>query len=152
MIDGRPGALPPAGRLAAVDIGERRIGLAISDPSQTLAQPLATVIRRPGKRFPYTRVQPHLVDVAGVVVGLPLTPEGTDGPAAAEAREVARTLTQRFSLAVELWDERFTTARALRAAREAGTRLRGRKEVTDRLAAAVLLQHYLDTRRAGAGA
>ena len=140
------------GRLLAVDWGERRIGLALSDESQTLAQPLTTLTRRAGKRFPMRRLLALLEEhaVIGVVVGLPLAPEGTEGEAARQARELAREIARRADRPVELWDERFTTARALGAVREMGGTTRGRKEDVDALAATMLLQHYLDARRGGA--
>ena len=140
------------GRLLAVDWGERRIGLALSDESQTLAQPLTTLTRRAGKRFPMRRLLALLEEhaVIGVVVGLPLAPEGTEGEAARQARELAREIARRADRPVELWDERFTTARALGAVREMGGTTRGRKEDVDALAATLLLQHYLDARRGGA--
>jgi len=136
----------------AVDWGERRIGLALSDESQTLAQPLTTLTRRAGKRFPMRRLLALLEEhaVIGVVVGLPLAPEGTEGEAARQARELAREIARRADRPVELWDERFTTARALGAVREMGGTTRGRKEDVDALAATLLLQHYLDARRGGA--
>ena len=139
------------GRLLAVDWGERRIGLALSDESQTLAQPLTTLTRRAGKRFPMRRLLALLEEhaVIGVVVGLPLAPEGTEGEAARQARELAREIARRADRPVELWDERFTTARALGAVREMGGTTRGRKEDVDALAATLLLQHYLDARRGG---
>jgi putative Holliday junction resolvase len=83
----------------------------------------------------------------GVLVGLPLTGEGEEGESAAAAREMAQTIGKRTGLPLELWDERLTTARALAAIREQGGSTRGRREDVDSLAAAVLLQHYLDTRR-----
>ncbi len=140
------------GRLLAVDWGERRIGLALSDESQTLAQPLTTLTRRAGKRFPMRRLLALLEEhaVIGVVVGLPLAPEGTEGEAARQARELAREIARRADRPVELWDERFTTARALGAVREMGGTTRGRKEDVDALAATLLLQHYLDARRGSA--
>ena len=140
------------GRLLAVDWGERRIGLALSDESQNLAQPLTTLTRRAGKRFPMRRLLALLEEhaVIGVVVGLPLAPEGTEGEAARQARELAREIARRADRPVELWDERFTTARALGAVREMGGTTRGRKEDVDALAATLLLQHYLDARRGGA--
>ena len=140
------------GRLLAVDWGERRIGLALSDESQTLAQPLTTLTRRAGKRFPMRRLLALLEEhaVIGVVVGLPLAPEGTEGEAARQARELAREIARRADRPVELWDERFTTARALGAVREMGGTTRGRKEDVGALAATLLLQHYLDARRGGA--
>jgi putative Holliday junction resolvase len=83
----------------------------------------------------------------GVVVGLPLSPEGTEGDSAIAAREMATTVARRTSLPLELWDERMSTARALAAIREQGGSTRGRKADVDALAAAVLLQHFLDARR-----
>jgi putative Holliday junction resolvase len=143
--------IPAAGRILAIDWGEVRIGLALSDESQLLASPLETLTRRAGKRFPMPRFLALIAEHApvGVVVGLPLTPAGEEGPSAAAARELADRVAARTSLPVELWDERMTTARALAAIREQGGTTRGRKGDVDTLAAAVLLQHYLDARRGG---
>jgi putative Holliday junction resolvase len=85
----------------------------------------------------------------GVVVGLPLSAEGDESAASAQARELAELIARRTGLPVELYDERLTTARALGAIREQGGSTRGRKEEVDALAAAVLLQTYLDARRGG---
>jgi putative Holliday junction resolvase len=143
--------IPPRGRVLGVDWGEIRIGLALSDETQTLASPLETLVRRRGKRFPMSR----LLDVVaahepvGVVVGLPLTPAGDEGPSAAESRTLAAAVSDRTELPVELWDERLSTTRALRLVREQEGSTRGRKEDVDALAAAVLLQGFLDARRAG---
>ena len=144
--------MPPQGRLLAVDWGERRIGLALSDESRTLAQPLTTLTRRVGKRFPMRQLLALLDEhaVTGVVVGLPLAPDGSEGDAAREARGLAADIARRAGRPVDVWDERLTTARALRAVRELGGSTRGRKNDVDALAAAVLLQHYLDARRGGA--
>ena len=141
-----------AGRLLAVDWGERRIGLALSDESQTLAQPLTTLTRRAGKRFPMRQLLALLEEhaVGGVIVGLPLAPDGSEGTAASQARALAQDIGRRSGRPVELWDERLTTARALGAVREMGGTTRGRKDDVDALAAALLLQHYLDARRGGA--
>jgi len=145
--------LPASGRLLAVDWGEIRFGLALSDETQTIATPLATLTRRAGKRFPL----PAFLELVaahrpvGLVVGLPLTPEGAEGPAALKARELARRLGGRTYLPVELVDERVTTARAHAAIREQGGSTRGRREDVDALAAAVLLQHFLETRRHARG-
>jgi len=141
-----------AGRLLGVDWGERRIGLALSDETRTLAQPLTTLTRRSGKRFPMraflTLLEQHAV--TGVVVGLPLDQEGAEADAAAAARALAADIAQHSGQPVELWDERLTTARALRAVRAMGGSTRGRKDDVDALAAALLLQHYLDAKRGGA--
>ena len=141
--------LPASGRILAVDWGEVRIGLALSDESQSIATPLETLARRPGKRFPMPRflslVEAHAP--VGLLVGLPLTGEGDEGPSAAAARELADTLAARTALPLVLWDERMSTARALGLIREQGGSTRGRKGDVDALAAAVLLQHFLDSRR-----
>jgi putative pre-16S rRNA nuclease len=141
--------LPTEGRLIAVDWGEIRIGLALSDDSQVLATPLGTLVRRSGKRFP---MPPFLALVekhapVGVVVGLPLTSEGREETSAAAARALAESIARRTGLPHELWDERMSTARALAAIREQGGHTRGRRAEVDALAAAVLLQHFLDARR-----
>jgi putative holliday junction resolvase len=139
----------PAGRLLAVDWGERRIGLALSDETQTLAQPLATLTRRTGKRFPMQPLLQHLErhSVVGIVVGLPLDESGGEGEPARAARQLAAAIERRSGRPVTLWDERFTTARVRQAVREMGGRTKGRAADVDALAATVLLQHYLDGRR-----
>lgn len=144
-----PSPLPFAGRLLAVDWGEVRIGLAMSDESQMLASPLDTLVRRAGKRLPVARVLELVSEYApvGVVVGLPLTGEGDEGDSAAAAREMGDVIARRTGLPLEMWDERMSTARALGAIREQGGSTRGRKGDVDALAAAVLLQHFLDARR-----
>ncbi len=139
------------GRLLAVDWGERRIGLALSDETQTLAQPLATLTRRAGKRFPMAQLlaQINRHQVVGIVVGLPLNEDGAEGDAAHTARDLADDIKRRVGTTREviLWDERMTTARVLAAVREMGGSTRGRKADLDAMAAALLLQHYLDTRK-----
>jgi putative holliday junction resolvase len=132
-----------------VDWGEVRIGLALSDESQVLATPLETLRRRPGKRFPMPRFLEltALHQPVGLLVGLPLSGEGEEAESAAAAREMAETLKRRSGLPMELWDERMSTARALGAIQEQGGTTRGRKGDVDALAAAVLLQHFLDARR-----
>lgn len=143
------GMIPTVGRILALDWGEVRIGLAISDETQTLATPLQTLRRRAGKRFP----MPRFLELAaeyepiGLLVGLPLSSEGSESESAAAAREMAAALARRTTLPLELWDERMSTARALAAIREQGGSIRGRKADVDALAAAVVLQHFLDARR-----
>jgi putative Holliday junction resolvase len=141
--------LPLSGRLLGLDPGELRFGVALSDETQSLASPLGTLTRRAGKRFP----MPGLVawceahHPVGIVVGLPLTAEGEEGPAASAARELAQLVGRRTGLPTELVDERMTTAQALARIREQGGSVRGRREDVDALAAAVLLQGFLDARR-----
>jgi putative Holliday junction resolvase len=143
--------IPDEGRVLSVDWGARRIGIALSDETQLLATPLETLTRRAGKRFPMPAFL-ELIAVSrpvGVVVGLPLTLDGTESESAVAAREVADLIAQRTGLPVALWDERMSSARALGAIREVGGSTRGRREDVDALAASVLLQHWLDARRAG---
>ncbi|HKA58894.1 MAG TPA: Holliday junction resolvase RuvX [Gemmatimonadales bacterium] len=141
------------GRLLAVDWGERRIGLALSDEMQVLAQPLSTLTRRAGKRFPMSQfvdlVKRH--HVTGIIVGLPLDESGAEGDAAHAAKALADDIKRRVrDVEVTMWDERMTTARVLAAVREMGGSTRGRKADLDAMAAALLLQHYLDTKRGSA--
>jgi putative Holliday junction resolvase len=144
-----PMSLPSSGRLLAVDWGEIRFGLALSDESQTLATPLETLVRRPGKRFP----MPRFLEIVGahapvgIVVGLPLESTGAEGKSATAARQVANAIARRSGLPLELWDERMSTARALAAIQEQGGSTRGRRSEVDALAAAVMLQSFLDARR-----
>jgi len=141
--------IPTTGRVLALDWGERRIGIALSDELQLFSSPLATVTRRGGKRFPMPVLLGHVEahHPVGIVVGLPLTLEGDEGEAAAFARQLGTLMEQRSHLPVAYWDERMSTARALRAIKELGGSTRGRKEDVDALAASVLLQGFLDSRR-----
>jgi putative Holliday junction resolvase len=142
--------IPRSGRVLGVDWGAVRIGIAASDETQLLASPLDTLTRRAGKRFPMPPFLALLAtkDPVGIVVGLPLSPEGGEAESTTAARELALLLGTRTGLPVELWDERMSTARALAAIREQGGSTRGRREDVDALAASVLLQHWLDVRRA----
>jgi putative holliday junction resolvase len=133
------------GRWLAIDWGERRIGLALSDPSGMIATPAGVIVRRPGKRAPIAELvrRVEALEARGIVMGLPLDGEGEDTPRATECRRVAAELARRTSLPVTLLDERFTTSAALRGVREAGGRTIDRKADIDALAAAVLLQQAL---------
>ncbi len=139
------GAGVPRGRLLAVDYGERRVGLAVSDPLGMIASPLGVVVRRPGKRPPVAELvrQAESVGARGFVVGLPLDGAGEDTPRAVEARQIAAELARRTRLPAYVVDERYTTAAALRAIRDMGGSTRGRKGDVDAMAAAVLLRHAL---------
>ena len=130
----------------AIDYGERRIGLAISDPTGTIASPAGAIVRRAGKRPPVAEIlrRAEALEARGFVVGLPLDGNGDETPRSREVRVIAETIAQRTGKSVELVDERYTTAAALRAVRELGGSTRGRKGDVDALAAAVLLQRVLD--------
>lgn len=135
-----------SGRLLGVDFGERRIGLAISDPTGTIASPAGAIVRRRGKRVPVAELirRATELEATGFVLGLPLDGEGNDLPRAAEVRQLAEQLRERSGLPVQLVDERFTTAAALRHVKEMGGTTRGRREDVDALAAAILLQGVLN--------
>jgi putative Holliday junction resolvase len=129
----------------AIDWGERRIGLALSDPSGTIGTPAGVIVRRAGKRPPIAELvrRAESLGATAIVMGLPLDGEGGETPRSAECRRVASELARRTRLPVALLDERFTTATALRAIHEMGGSTRGRKGDVDALAAAVLLQQAL---------
>ena len=137
------------GRLLGIDFGERRIGLAISDPTGTIASPAGTILRRAGKRPPIAEIirRAESLDARGFVMGLPLDGNGDDTPRSLEARRIAGELEKRTGLPVEFMDERYSTAVALRAIREMGGSTRDRKADVDSLAASVILQQALQ--RAG---
>ena len=137
--------LVPRGRWMAIDWGERRIGLAISDPTGMIASPAGAIERRIGKRAPIAELVRRSVslEARGIVMGLPLDGEGDDTPRSLECRRVAGELARRTALPVALLDERFTTAVALRAVRDMGGSTRGRKADVDALAATVLLQQAM---------
>jgi putative Holliday junction resolvase len=133
------------GRWMAIDWGERRIGLAISDPSGTIASPAGVIERRAGKRPPVAELvrRASALEATAIVMGLPLDGEGEETPRSLECRTIALELGRRTSLPVALVDERFTTAAAIRGVREAGGNRRDRQADIDALAASVLLQHAM---------
>jgi putative Holliday junction resolvase len=134
-------------RVLGIDVGSVRVGLAVSDETCTLASPLATVPNDP--RTIWTRIAREMEDreVERVVIGLPRRLDGSEGDAADSARRFAAELQRHVATVVEFWDERFTTTIAERSLIESGVRRRRRREVIDAVAAAVLLQSWLDARR-----
>ncbi len=136
------------GRVLGVDHGERRIGLAISDPDGVLASPLETVDVRDGDPAAAVARVCARKGAERVVVGLPLHLNAQEGTAAEKARAFAEALHIRTGLPVELWDERLTTVTAQKALIEGGVRRKRRKQLVDGLAARIMLQHYLDSRPA----
>jgi putative Holliday junction resolvase len=141
---------PYPGRILAVDFGEKRVGLAVSDPSRTIATPAGFIVRRAGKRAPIAEIvrRAEAAEATAFVIGLPLDDLGNDTPRAIETRRIAVELEKRTGLPVTLVDERYTTAAALRTVREMGGTTRGRKGDVDALAATILLQHALRLERA----
>lgn len=135
-------------RVLGVDLGSRRIGVAISDTTGTLATPHG-VVARSGDPAADHRVLAGLVAELGaerVVVGLPLSMSGGAGPAARAAAEEAVALAAVLAVPVDTYDERLTTVSAQRALRSGGTRAKEQRNVIDKAAAAVMLQAWLDGR------
>lgn len=133
-------------RVLGLDIGTRRIGVAVSDPLGVVASPY-TVLPRAGDRAADHRAVAGLVAEVGagrVVVGLPLSLNGRVGPAARQVLDEVEQLRTTLPVPVECHDERLSTVTAERSLREAGTRASARKAVVDKVAAAVLLQSWLD--------
>jgi len=136
-------------RVLALDLGTRRIGLAISDPDAVFAFPLSTLEAR-GRERDIEALGQVIAEheVERVVIGLPLHMDGRAGPEADAAREFARALAERTGLHVDTLDERWTTLEAERVLREAGSKRRKRRSVVDSVAAAIILRTYLELQRA----
>lgn len=130
----------------AVDYGEKRIGLAISDELGMIASPAGYIVRRAGKRPPIAEIirRAEALEARGFVVGLPLDGNGNETEWTAEVRRVGTELEKRTGLNVRYLDERFTTAASLRAIREMEGSTKGRKGDVDSMAASILLQHALN--------
>ena len=133
----------------AIDWGERRIGLAISDPRGVIASPAGFIPRRAGKRPPLAKIveKARELGAGAFVLGLPLDENGDDTPRATEVRSIAAELERRTGFRVELVDERYTTAAARRAVRTLGGKPEERPGDIDALSATVLLQHALGRAR-----
>jgi len=135
-------------RVLAVDPGSKRIGLALSDPTGTIAQPLVTIPAEPRETLP-TRLATlaRENEATRIVVGLPRRLDGSHGPEAVAARELAAELRRAARLPVELVDERLTTVAAERSLLEGGMHRQKRRANIDRVAAALLLQTHLDRKK-----
>jgi putative holliday junction resolvase len=135
-------------RILGIDYGARRVGIAVSDPTATIAQPLAVLTRRAGKRPPVQAVTDLAAeyDVAHIVIGLPLTLAGDESDWTAEVREFGGKVAERSGAGVTFADERFTSVAAERAVRSLGLSRteRQRKDRIDAAAAVLILQAYLD--------
>jgi putative Holliday junction resolvase len=137
-------------RVLGIDFGERRVGVAVSDPTGTVASPLPTLKRRAGKRPPLAALEAlaREYDAVAFVLGLPLTPRGEDSHWTRTVREVGAALARRTGLPVHLHDERFTSVQAERAVRNIGLP-KGKREEKDRIdaaAAVLILQSWLNSR------
>lgn len=139
----RPSARP-AGRLLALDLGARRVGVAVSDELRLTVRPLPAIARTSWKKLLGEIVRLcQSFDAEGVVVGLPVNLEGTEGDAAAEARRVARNLSLSLNLPVHLQDERLTSRAAERSLRSAGATESEVAARVDSEAAALILSDFL---------
>ncbi len=136
-------------RYLAVDYGEKRVGLAISDPLGMIASPAGFIARRAGKRAPIAEIirRAEALEARGFVLGLPLDGSGNETEWTAEIRRIGGELAKRTALDVRYVDERYTTAASLRTIREMDGSARGRKGDVDAMAAQILLQHALNTER-----
>jgi putative holliday junction resolvase len=136
-------------RALGLDLGTKRIGVAVSDRSGTLASPLTVIERGRSRRADYARIAElvRIEEAECVVVGLPIGLSGDAGRAALAARSEADALATVVGVPVETHDERFTTVTAERNLAEAGVSGRARRQVIDKAAAAVILQSWLDARR-----
>lgn len=155
----KPGALSmPRGRLMALDYGRRRIGIAVTDPTRTIAAPHG-VVERSNRRAPATAIPGALAELvaelapAAILVGIPLSMDGTAGEMAAEARAFAQALGDATGVQTIEWDERLSTARAQREILRMDPS-RGRRRTkgrTDEIAASLMLSAYLRSAPADAG-
>jgi putative holliday junction resolvase len=136
------------GRVLGIDYGERRVGLAVSDPTATLAQPLPTLLRRRGKRPPVAPVLALIREweVEAVVLGLPLDLAGSENDWTREVRGFGDQLARRGELPVHYQDERLTSVQAERSVRGLGLKKAAREQKGrfDAAAAMLILQAYLD--------
>ena len=133
-------------RILAIDHGSTRIGVAISDELKMIAQPLEFIPAKPLHGF-ITRLEELLTEkeVELILVGMPRNMNGTYGPAAEKVEQFVEELKTAFPVPIRTWDERLTSAQANRLLLEDNTRRQKRKESVDKMAAAILLQSYLDS-------
>jgi len=143
-------ALPPTGKLLGLDLGTKTIGVAISDGMRYSATPLETI-----RRTKFTEDANRLLELikennaVGLVLGLPLNMDGSEGPRVQSTRAFARNLAQKTDLPIAFWDERLSTAAVTRTLLEADVRRNKRAEVVDKLAASYILQGALERLRRG---
>ena len=137
--------LDPGQRLMALDVGSKPVGLALSDTRLVIATPLET-LRRTKFRSDADRLAAHARthNVGGLVIGLPVSMDGSEGPRCQSVRAFARNLLARVDIALAFWDERLSTAAVTRTLLEGDLSRRRRGEIVDQLAAAYILQGLLD--------
>lgn len=135
-------------RAVGIDLGEKRIGVAISDSSGNLATPYEVVFRTGNRDQEHRQIRAIVEEVEAeiLVIGLPLSLDGSEGKAAQGARKEAAALGQIMSIPVEMHDERLTTVEAERLLKEQGLKAPERRKVVDKVAAAILLQAWMEGR------
>ncbi len=132
-------------RILALDHGTRRIGVAVSDETKTIAQPLEYILAEPFMDFLVRLKQLiHEKEVDLILIGLPRNMDGSYGPAAQKVETFIAALKMAITVPIKTWDERLTSAQANRVLIQAKVRRDKRKEKVDKMAAAILLQSYLD--------
>lgn len=138
----------PGVRALGIDLGSKRVGIAVSDLSGTIASALTTVQRSKSRRHDHAEIAKlvRVEECEVVVIGLPLSLDGTHGPAARAATKEASQMASVVGVPIEMYDERFTTVTAERHMMEAGLDAKQRRKVVDKAAAAVILQGWLDHR------
>jgi putative Holliday junction resolvase len=131
----------------AIDVGTVRVGVASTDESETIATPLVTLSRERGEQL-WQRLEEEVAQrsVTTAVVGLPRNLDGSEGDAARAARDFGNELAGRLKVSVEYWDERFTSVAAERALVTLDVRRAKRRQITDEVAACLLLQSWLEAR------
>jgi putative Holliday junction resolvase len=141
-------SLAPNARLLGLDLGEKTIGVALSDATRSVASPM-TGLKKGKFSADASRLESIIAEfgVGGVVIGLPLNLTGAEGPAAQSARAFARNLATRMDISILLWDERLSTAAVTRALLDADASRSRRAQVVDKMAAAYILQGALDRLR-----
>ncbi len=135
-------------RVLALDLGERRIGVAVSDPTATLARPVTTIVRR-SREADFQAIARFIEEysIERVVIGLPLSLNGTEGPQARQVRRYTARLAHTIDVPFEFWDERYSSSAAVEILKGKHRRRRQQREQIDATAAAVILQSYLDARK-----
>ena len=141
-----PALLPRDARLLGIDLGEKTIGLALSDPGRTVASPIDTI-----RRAKFTRDAAQLTaliadrGIGGLIIGLPVNMDGSEGPRCQSTRQFAANLLEKVDIPIAFWDERLSTAALERLLTdEADMTRRRRRDVVDKMAAAYILQGALD--------
>ena len=134
-------------RAVGVDLGESRIGVAVSDSAGQIATPYEVLHRTDSRDEDHRRIAAIVADVEAevLIVGLPLSLDGTEGKAAQAARDEADQIQALFPIPVEMHDERFTTVEAEHRLKEQNLNARAQRKVVDKVAAAILLQAWLDS-------